>query len=81
MTTVAMVAGMLPIAIGLGGDASFNRPMAITVIGGLITSTGLTLVVVPAVFTIIDDFERWLTPKFSRVLANPDNDRAPLPAA
>lgn len=81
MTTVAMVAGMLPIAIGLGGDASFNRPMAITVIGGLITSTGLTLVVVPAVFTIIDDFERWLTPKFSRVLANPDNGAAPLPAA
>ncbi|MCS6946602.1 MAG: efflux RND transporter permease subunit, partial [Steroidobacteraceae bacterium] len=68
MTTVAMVAGMLPIALGLGGDASFNQPMAIAVIGGLITSTALTLVVVPAVFTYIDDFERWLTPRFSRVL-------------
>ena len=69
MTTVAMVAGMLPIAIGLGGDSSFNRPMAITVIGGLITSTALTLVIVPAVFTYIDDLERWLAPKFRGVLA------------
>ena len=77
MTTVAMVAGMLPIAIGLGGDVSFNRPMAITVIGGLITSTALTLVVVPAVFTIIDDIERWLAPKFSRVLAEPEPPATP----
>ncbi len=75
MTTVAMVAGMLPIAIGLGGDVSFNRPMAITVIGGLITSTALTLVVVPAVFTIIDDFEQWLAPKFSRILAAPQAEK------
>lgn len=76
MTTVAMVAGMLPIAIGLGGDVSFNRPMAITVIGGLITSTALTLVVVPAVFTIIDDVERWLAPKFSRALASAETPAA-----
>jgi multidrug efflux pump subunit AcrB len=68
MTTVAMVAGMLPIAIGLGGDSSFNRPMAIAVIGGLVTSTALTLVVVPAVFTLIDDIERWVGPKFSKIL-------------
>jgi len=70
MTTVAMVAGMLPIAIGLGADSSFNRPMAITVIGGLITSTALTLVIVPAVFTYIDDFERWLAPRFSSIIAS-----------
>src|SRR5436305_5499251 len=44
MTTVAMVAGMLPVALGLGGDSEFRAPMAIAVIGGLITSTGLTLV-------------------------------------
>ncbi|TLY61742.1 MAG: efflux RND transporter permease subunit [Gammaproteobacteria bacterium] len=68
MTTVAMVAGMLPVALGLGGDSEFRAPMAIAVIGGLITSTGLTLVVVPAAFTIIDDVERWLGPKFGRVL-------------
>ena len=68
MTTVAMVAGMLPVATGLGGDEAFRGPMAIAVIGGLITSTGLTLVVVPAAFTLIDDIERWLAPKFGRVI-------------
>jgi HAE1 family hydrophobic/amphiphilic exporter-1 len=68
MTTVAMVAGMLPVAVGLGGDEAFRGPMSIAVIGGLITSTGLTLVVVPAAFTLIDDIERWLGPKFGRVL-------------
>jgi multidrug efflux pump subunit AcrB len=68
MTTVAMVAGMLPVALGLGGDEAFRGPMSIAVIGGLITSTGLTLVIVPAAFTLIDDIERWLGPKFGRVL-------------
>ena len=68
MTTVAMVAGMLPVAIGIGGDNAFRGPMAIAVIGGLITSTALTLVIVPAAFTFIDDIERWLAPKFGRVL-------------
>jgi multidrug efflux pump subunit AcrB len=68
MTTVAMVAGLLPVATGLGGDTAFRQPMAIAVIGGLITSTALTLVIVPAVFTLIDDIERWLAPKFGRVL-------------
>jgi hydrophobe/amphiphile efflux-1 (HAE1) family protein len=68
MTTVAMIAGMLPVALGLGGDTAFRQPMAIAVIGGLITSTGLTLVIVPAAFTLIDDIERWLAPRFGRVL-------------
>ena len=62
MTTVAMIAGMLPVAIGLGGDTSFRQPMAVAVIGGLITSTALTLVIVPAAFTLVDDIERWLAP-------------------
>lgn len=60
MTTIAMGAGMLPLALGLGADPSFRSPMAITVIGGLITSTLLSLLVVPAVFTYIDDLEQWL---------------------
>ena len=55
MTTVAMGAGMLPIALGLGTDPSFRAPMAIVVIGGLITSTFLSLLVIPVVFTYIDD--------------------------
>jgi multidrug efflux pump subunit AcrB len=60
MTTIAMGAGMLPLALGWGADPSFRSPMAITVIGGLITSTLLSLLVVPAVFTFIDDLEHWL---------------------
>jgi multidrug efflux pump subunit AcrB len=58
MTTLAMGAGMLPIALGWGSDPSFRSPMAIAVIGGLITSTLLSLLVVPAVFTWVDDLAR-----------------------
>lgn len=58
MTTIAMGAGMLPIALGLGAaDSSFRSPMAVAVIGGLITSTLLSLLVVPSVYTFVDDFE------------------------
>ncbi|MEN3373284.1 efflux RND transporter permease subunit [Dechloromonas sp. ZS-1] len=55
MTTVAMGAGMMPIALGIGVDPSFRAPMAIVVIGGLITSTFLSLLVIPVVFTYVDD--------------------------
>jgi multidrug efflux pump subunit AcrB len=55
MTTIAMGAGMLPIAMGFGVDPSFRSPMATAVIGGLITSTLLSLLVVPVVFTYVDD--------------------------
>ncbi|GAA4020751.1 efflux RND transporter permease subunit [Actimicrobium antarcticum] len=58
MTTIAMGAGMMPLALGWGADPSFRSPMAIAVIGGLITSTLLSLLVVPAVFTYIDDLEK-----------------------
>jgi multidrug efflux pump subunit AcrB len=60
MTTIAMGAGMMPLALGWGADPSFRSPMAIAVIGGLITSTLLSLLVVPAVFTYIDDLEHIL---------------------
>ena len=60
MTTVAMGAGMFPIAIGLGTDPSFRAPMAIVVIGGLITSTFLSLLVIPVVFTYVDDIRAWV---------------------
>nr|MBP7606623.1 efflux RND transporter permease subunit [Giesbergeria sp.] len=61
MTTLAMGAGMLPIAIGFGtADSSFRSPMAVAVIGGLITSTVLSLLVIPAFFTGIDDLGLWL---------------------
>ena len=55
MTTIAMGAGMMPIALGLGVDPSFRAPMAIVVIGGLVTSTFLSLLVIPVVFSYVDD--------------------------
>jgi multidrug efflux pump subunit AcrB len=64
MTTIAMIAGMLPIAMGFGADASFRQPMATAVIGGLVTSTLLSLLVVPVVFTYVDGFERWVKRRF-----------------
>ncbi|SFZ73743.1 efflux RND transporter permease subunit [Chitinimonas taiwanensis] len=66
MTTIAMAAGMLPIAMGLGADPSFRAPMAIAVIGGLLTSTLLSLLVIPVVFTYVDDLLIWLGQRFKR---------------
>jgi multidrug efflux pump subunit AcrB len=80
MTTVAMVAGMLPVASGLGEASDFRRPMAIAVIGGLITSTLLTLVIVPAVFTVFDDIERWAGPKAAKILAGSASADPGVPA-
>jgi multidrug efflux pump subunit AcrB len=70
MTTVAMVAGMLPIALSLEGDASWRAPMGVVVIGGLIMSTALTLVIVPASFSIAVGIEEWLAPRLKRWFTN-----------
>lgn len=64
MTTLAMIFGMLPIALALGEGGGFRAPMARAVIGGLITSTLLTLVVVPVAYTYFDDFGAWVKRKF-----------------
>jgi HAE1 family hydrophobic/amphiphilic exporter-1 len=72
MTTVAMAAGMLPTALALGKGSEFRQPMAIAVIGGLITSTALSLVVVPAIYEIVDDLERWLVPRLVRFVTPRD---------
>ncbi|MEP9401329.1 efflux RND transporter permease subunit [Sphingomonas sp. VNH70] len=68
MTTVAMVAGMVPTALALSGDASSRAPMGITVIGGLTISTLLTLLIVPGAFSLAVGFERWIGPRLSRRL-------------
>ena len=60
MTTSAMIFGMLPLFFALGEGAEFRAPMARAVVGGLITSTLLTLIVVPVVYTILDDITAWL---------------------
>jgi len=66
MTTIAMGAGMLPIALGWGSDPSFRSPMAIVVIGGLISSTFLSLLVIPVVFTYVDDLVQRLRKRGSK---------------
>ncbi len=60
MTTVAMIAGMAPILLGFSSGASFRQPMAVAVIGGLLSSTALSLLIVPVVFTYVDDLEKWI---------------------
>ncbi|MES2499285.1 MAG: efflux RND transporter permease subunit [Pseudomonadota bacterium] len=71
MTTIAMTAGMLPLALEWGsGDGSFRSPMAVAVIGGLLTSTVLSLLVIPVVFTYVDDFEQLIVKIFKRVSKN-----------
>ena len=72
MTTIAMGAGMMPIALGWSGaDTSFRSPMAIAVIGGLLTSTVLSLLVVPVVFTYLDDLGQWFARLWRRRLPSP----------
>ncbi len=64
MTTFAMVFGMIPLALGIGEGSEQRAPMAHAVIGGIITSTLLTLVVVPVIYTYLDDLARWTKSKF-----------------
>lgn len=66
MTSIAMGAGMLPLVLGMGDvDDSFRKPMAIAVIGGLITSTALSLVVIPVIYTLMEDFSEMFKRKKS----------------
>lgn len=69
MTTFAMGAGMVPIAIGWGADVEFRSPMAIAVLGGLISSTFLSLLYIPAIFTIVDDVAQFARRNLRRLTA------------
>ena len=77
MTTIAMAAGMFPSALGLGDGGGFRSPMAIAVIGGLVMSTMLSLVFVPAVFTVLDDVGRFAWRLFSRLVGDADEPQRP----
>jgi HAE1 family hydrophobic/amphiphilic exporter-1 len=66
MTTLAMIFGMVPLALGLGQGAEMRAPMARAVIGGLITSTLLTLIVVPVVYSLLDDFGAWIRRRWAK---------------
>jgi multidrug efflux pump subunit AcrB len=74
MTTLAMVAGMLPVALRMGEGSAFRQPMAVTVIGGLLLSTLLSLVFVPVVYTYIDDFQGWISPHLHRLTTRRPGD-------
>jgi len=81
MTTIAMVGGMLPSALALDAGGEFRAPMAIAVIGGLISSTVLSLVFVPAVFALMDDVSGWIWRFFSPHVGKadePDDDPSRL---
>ena len=82
MTTVAMTAGMMPSALSLSGDSSWRAPMGTVVIGGLLLSTLLTLLIVPAAFSLADGFERRLGPRLRKALLTyePEHGRASLQA-
>ena len=75
MTSIAMSAGMLPSALGVGEGGSFRAPMAIAVIGGIIVSTVLSLVVVPSFFLIMDDLSRLLGWMFGRLVGRKDEEQ------
>lgn len=75
MTTIAMAAGMVPAVLSSGADSGFRAPMAIAVIGGLITSTLLSLVFVPVVFTYMDDLRKFLAGKLARLTSVTEQDR------
>jgi predicted RND superfamily exporter protein len=74
MTSIAMSAGMLPSALGVGEGGSFRAPMAIAVIGGIIVSTVLSLVIVPSFYLIMDDLQRGLTWIFGRFVGARDEE-------
>jgi len=77
MTTIAMAAGMVPSAMALGIGGEFRAPMAIAVIGGLIVSTGLSLVFVPAIFVLMDDLSRLIGRLFGRFIGERDDPLDP----
>ncbi|KSV94979.1 efflux RND transporter permease subunit [Sinorhizobium sp. GL28] len=78
MTSIAMSAGMLPSALGVGEGGSFRAPMATAVIGGIIVSTVLSLVIVPSFFLIMDDLSRLLARIFGSFVGQKDEENLPL---
>jgi multidrug efflux pump subunit AcrB len=80
MTTIAMGAGMLPIALGSGmADPSFRSPMATAVLGGLITSTLLSLLVIPVVYTYVDDLEHLIVRAWTWLRSLGSRGQTPAP--
>ena len=77
MTTIAMVGGMLPAALALESGGEFRAPMAVDVIGGLISSTVLSLVFVPAVFVLMDEIAGWTWRRIGHLFGQADEAGVP----
>ena len=77
MTSVAMIAGMLPTALGLGEGSESRQPMAIAVVGGIVSSTALSLVLVPAFYELVEAIEKRITPYLAWLVRSPDADAEP----
>ncbi|MEO5816744.1 MAG: efflux RND transporter permease subunit [Gemmatimonadaceae bacterium] len=80
MTTIALVAGMIPVAIGYGEGADFRAPLGRAVIGGVIASTVLTLVVIPTVYEIMEEWREHMLARFKKALAGSHHAPTPNPA-
>ena len=80
MTTLALIAGMIPVALGYGEGADFRAPLGRAVIGGVIASTVLTLLVIPTVYEIFDEWREALMSRFGRRVEHPHTEPAPSPA-
>lgn len=78
MTTLSMICGMLPVAVGFGAGSEYRQPMGVSVIGGVITSTLLTLVAVPVAYSLIDDAGRWIVRRFRPAPAGSDQQLSPI---
>jgi HAE1 family hydrophobic/amphiphilic exporter-1 len=86
MTTFALIAGMIPVALGRGEGSQFRAPMGVAVMGGVITSTFLTLLVIPTVYEVLDDMRDWVFGKLrrgkpARVAAHAPRREHPVSAA
>jgi HAE1 family hydrophobic/amphiphilic exporter-1 len=77
MTTFALIAGMIPVALGLGEGADFRAPLGRAIIGGVITSTVLTLVVIPTVYEILDEWKEWAIGRFRKRAPHSSTEMVP----
>ncbi|WP_148449462.1 efflux RND transporter permease subunit, partial [Providencia rustigianii] len=75
MTTLAMIAGMIPLVLTSGADSGFRAPMAVAVIGGLISSTLLSLLFVPVIYSFMDDLKKKILPLLARFTSVTQEDR------
>ncbi|MCL4371180.1 MAG: efflux RND transporter permease subunit, partial [Chloroflexi bacterium] len=78
MTTLSMICGMLPVAVGFGAGSEYRQPMGVSVIGGVITSTVLTLVAVPVAYSLIDDAGKWIVRRFRGKPAGSEQQLSPI---